>query len=125
MTRVLLDTHVFLWWQFNRLQLRASAKDAIMQATDTFVSIASAWEAAIKAGLQRLEMPESFARGIEANGFRPLPITFEHAERIATLPRHHGDPFDRMLIAQAQAENLTIVSHDRRFEAYGIPMIWT
>lgn len=123
-TSLLLDTHVFLWWQFDLPRLGAPAREAITKAPDTFVSIASAWEAAIKAGLGRLKIPESFASSIEANGFRALPITFEHTERITALPRHHGDPFDRMLVAQAQAEGLILVTGDRHFAAYGVPVIW-
>jgi PIN domain nuclease of toxin-antitoxin system len=88
------------------------------------VSVASAWEAAIKVALGRLRLPESFARGIAGSGFQALPITFEHAERISSLSPHHGDPFDRMLIAQAQAEGLTLVTRDRRLESYGVPVIW-
>ena len=122
---LLLDTHAFLWWQFKDRRLSLAAREAITSTTTVFVSIASAWEAAIKAALGRMQLPESFARGIEASGFKSLPITLAHTERVITLPRHHGDPFDRMLIAQAQAEALTIVSRDRWFEPYDVPVIWT
>jgi len=88
------------------------------------VSLASAWETAIKVSLGKLRFEIPFAFGVQISGFQPLPISFEHAERLATLPPHHGDPFDRMLIAQAQIEGLSIVTHDDRFEPYAVEMTW-
>ncbi len=85
--------------------------------------MASAWEAAIKIGQGRLRLPEPFERGVTASGFLPLPITFEHAETLARLPWHHRDPFDRMLVAQAMVERMTIVTADRVFAAYNIPVV--
>ena len=80
---------------------------------------------AIKVGLGRLDLKDPLALLIEQSGFDQLPLTFEHAERFQALPHHHGDPFDRMLVAQAQVEHLTLVSHDRALESYGVPVIWT
>ncbi len=89
-----------------------------------FVSSASAWEVAIKQALGRLELPDRFAAGVEDSGFEPLVVTFDHAERAGALPAHHRDPFDRMLVAQAAAERLMIVTHDRRFGAYEVDILW-
>ena len=123
--RLLLDTHVFLWWQADDRQLQRAARDAVSAADVVYVSAASAWEAAIKAAVGRLKIPASVEAGVIASGFERLPITFAHAEHAAALPPHHGDPFDRMLIAQARAEGLTLVTHDRRIEPYGVEIVWT
>jgi PIN domain nuclease of toxin-antitoxin system len=122
---LLLDTHVFLWWRTNDARLNASARDAIATAPIVFVSAASAWEAAIKIALGRLTLPEPFSRGVDHSGFRRLAISFEHAEIAAALPRHHGDPFDRMLVAQAQLEGFTLVTHDQLLAPYGVTTLWT
>lgn len=121
---LLLDTHVFLWWCQDSPNLSQRARDEIGTAETVYVSLASAWETAIKVGLGMLRFEIPFAFGVQISGFQPLPITFEHAERLATLPPHHGDPFDRMLIAQAQIEGLSIVTHDDRFEPYAVEVAW-
>lgn len=90
-----------------------------------FVSAASAWEVAIKAALGRVKLPRPFSEGVEESGFVELPIAFRHADAVELLPPHHADPFDRMLVAQARVERLVLVTHDRSFEAYGNPIIWT
>jgi PIN domain nuclease of toxin-antitoxin system len=87
----------------------------IGSASVVFVSVASAWEAAIKIALGKLRLTESFEAGVVASRFDKLPIDFSHAAVLTTLPRHHNDPFDRMLIVQAMSERLTLVTHDRRF----------
>jgi PIN domain nuclease of toxin-antitoxin system len=120
-----LDTHVFLWWRADDRRLRRLARDAIADADIVFVSAATAWEAGIKAALGRLRFPETIERGVEDSGFEKLPITLAHAERAARLPKHHADPFDRMLIAQAEIEDLTLVTTDRTIAAYGRPIVWT
>jgi PIN domain nuclease of toxin-antitoxin system len=125
LTRLLLDTHVVLWWRDDDHRLKQSTRDAIKAASYVAVSMASAWETAIKASLGKLRLPTRFEVGLEENGFQSLPITFDHIDRIATLPRHHGDPFDRMLVAQAQAEGLTLVTGDRAFQRYGLHILWT
>lgn len=122
---LLLDTHVFLWWKAVSPRLRDEARQAIAHAEAVFVSAASAWEAAIKAGLGRLELPDRFEAGVEESGFEKLPITFGHAEAAGALPPHHRDPFDRMLVAQAQAERLVLVTHDRQFKPYEVQVLWT
>jgi PIN domain nuclease of toxin-antitoxin system len=123
-TRLLLDTHVFLWWRANDRRLTAPVRRAIASADVVFVSAASAWEAAIKIKLGRLSIPDTMESGVEESGFEKLPILFSHAEASGTLPAHHQDPFDRMLIAQALVENLTLVSHDRRMADYDVPILW-
>lgn len=125
MSTLLLDTHVFLWWRMNAPELQPEARDRIQQADLVFVSAASAWEAGIKAALGRLRIPGPFGSGVDASGFRRLPITFEHAAAAAALPPHHGDPFDRMLVAQARLEGLTLVTHDRALAAYDVSLLWT
>jgi PIN domain nuclease of toxin-antitoxin system len=105
--------------------LNASAREAIATAPIVFVSAASAWEAAMKIALGRLTLPEPFSQGVDHSGFRRLAISFEHAEVAAALPRHHGDPFDRILVAQAQLEGCTLVTHDRALAPYGIATLWT
>jgi PIN domain nuclease of toxin-antitoxin system len=123
--RLLLDTHVFLWWRTNDRRLSPAARSAIAEAPLVFVSAATAWEIGIKAALGRIDLPASVAAGVRASGFEPLPITLAHAEAAARLPPHHADPFDRMLVAQSQGEGLTLVTHDRRLEPYGLAMLWT
>jgi PIN domain nuclease of toxin-antitoxin system len=122
--RLLLDTHVFLWWRANDRRLRLPIRNAIASADVVFVSAASAWEAAIKITLGRLSIPDTVESGVEESGFEKLPILFSHAEVAGALPIHHQDPFDRMLIAQALVENLTLVSHDRRMEPYDVTVLW-
>jgi len=123
--KLLLDTHVFLWWRANDPLLQEAASSVISDANIVFVSAATAWEAAIKAALGRLELPDSVESGVEDSGFEKLPITFSHAEAAAALPAHHHDPFDRMLVAQAATEGLTLVTHDRKLKAYDVPILWT
>jgi PIN domain nuclease of toxin-antitoxin system len=123
--QLLLDTHAFIWWRENSPRLNASARQRIGTAAVVFVSVASAWEAAIKVALGKLRLPERFEAGVEAAGFEKLPIGFGHAEAVATLAHHHSDPFDRMLVAQALCERLTLVTHDRRFAPYDIEVLWT
>ena len=121
---LLLDTHVFVWWRENSPRLGADARRRVASASIVFVSAASAWEAAIKLALGKLRMPESFEAGVVASRFDKLPIAFRHAEIVDTLPRHHSDPFDRMLIAQAIGERMTLVTHDRRLAPYGVDTVW-
>ncbi len=121
---LLLDTHVFLWWRADDPRLQQPARSAITQADLVFVSAASAWEAAIKAFLGKLDLPDTLESGVEDSGFSKLTITFSHAEAAAALPPHHSDPFDRMLVAQARAEGLTLVTHDRKLEPYDVPILW-
>jgi PIN domain nuclease of toxin-antitoxin system len=120
--RLLLDTHVFLWWRAAR-DMRPQAVDAIRGADDVFVSAASAWEVAIKAARGKIRLSGSFGEGVTASGFVPLPINFLHALAAGELPPHHRDPFDRMLVAQAAVEELTLVTRDPVFARYGVALI--
>jgi PIN domain nuclease of toxin-antitoxin system len=121
--RLLLDTHVVLWWCSDHRRLQLRARRAIAGADEAWVSAASAWEVSIKTALGRLRPPEPFEHAVDASGFSQLPITFRHAASAGALPAHHHDPFDRMLIAQAQLEGLTLVTHDEVFARYGVPVL--
>ncbi|MBI3183003.1 MAG: type II toxin-antitoxin system VapC family toxin [Myxococcales bacterium] len=121
---MLLDTHVFLWWRVDDRRLGRVAREAVASAEVVWVSAASAWEAAVKAALGRLRLPRSFEAEVVDSGFEKLAITMAHAEAAGALPPLHRDPFDRMLIAQARLEGLTLVTHDRSFEPYGVPVLW-
>ncbi len=123
--RVLLDTHVFLWWLTDDSGLRPAAREAIADPdTIVHVSAATVWEIAVAAARGRIDVIGAVLAGeIAANGFVELPITARHAARAGGLPRHHDDPFDRMLLAQAGLENLTLVTRDRAFAAYGTAIL--
>jgi PIN domain nuclease of toxin-antitoxin system len=106
---VLLDTHILLWWLADDPGLTGGAPRIIAaQDTVVFVSAATAWEIAIKRAIGKLNVPDEFEPVLEQNGFQPLPITMRHALAAGRLPRHHDDPFDRMLVAQAQSEELKL-----------------
>jgi PIN domain nuclease of toxin-antitoxin system len=127
--RLLLDTHALLWWLSGDPQLVGPARQVIQdEGSDVYVSAASAWEIATKARIGKLPGAESlaqdFAAEIERHGFLPLPISVEHGQRAGNLPGPHKDPFDRMLIAQAHAENLILVSNEAIFDQYGIQRQW-
>ena len=123
--KLLLDTHTALWCQIDDRRLGRKAREAIGNADIVWVSAASAWEAAIKVRAGRLRMSEPFGVMVIADDFTELPVTLKHAEEFELLPKHHKDPFDRILIAQARVEGAAIVTHDRAFEKYGVPVIWT
>ena len=121
--KLLLDTHTVLWWLADA-ELAEEALDAIADPGNlVLVSAASVWEASLKASLGKLDVPESIEVAFADDGFEPLPIDFRHAERAGGLPGHHRDPFDRMLIAQAQIEDLTIVTRDRAFAPYEVAVL--
>ena len=124
---VLLDTHAFLWWCAGGPELSRKARTTIA-AEDCFVSLASFWEIAIKLNLGKLRLPGDPGKYITGqmatNGFAQLEITFRQTMRCASMERHHGDPFDRLLVAQALEESLAIVSRDTVFDAYEIKRIW-
>lgn len=123
--KLLVDTHVALWWQRDDRRLNAAARRAIATADLVWVSAASGWEAAIKMAIGRLRLDEPFRVLVAADDFTELPLTLAHTEALASLPAHHTDPFDRVLVAQALVERATIVSHDRALAPYGVPIIWT
>ncbi len=122
---LLLDTHVFIWWNSGGSRLGKAAIAAIADpANETYVSAASVWEIAVKRQLGRLIYSGSPLDAIERCGFLALPILAAHAELVGTLPPLHADPFDRMLIAQAQFASLTLVTSDRKVAAYAVPQLW-
>lgn len=121
--RLLLDTHVVLWWRQDSRRVRRAARAAIAGAAVVYVSAASAWEVAIKAAIGRLHLEDPFEAHVRAAGFEPLPITFVHAAEVAGLAPHHADPFDRMLVAQARVERLVLVTHDQVFLSYDVPAL--
>lgn len=123
--KLLLDTHVILWWQRDDRRLGRTARQAIAEADVVWVSAVSGWEVAIKMALGRLRLTEPFHVLLAADDFAELPMRLAHTACLERLPAHHADPFDRMLLAQAMAERATVVSHDRALEPYGVPMIWT
>ena len=121
MARLLLDTHAVLWALAEPRKLSGPARMALEDAqNEVFVSVVSGWEIAIKRALGKLQAPDNLEAGIRNQGFTPLLMTFHHAEQASALPPHHGDPFDRMLIAQAQAEGLILVTRDADIPLYGI-----
>ncbi len=121
--RLLLDSHVALWWLIDAAELGPRSRSEISTASEVFFSPASAWELGIKKALGRLVMPEGFADELVRCGFIELPITSGHAAIAAALPLHHRDPFDRMLIAQAIAEALTLVTTDDAIAAYRVNVL--
>ncbi len=127
--RALLDTHAFLWWVTDDARLSGAARELIADGqNEIHVSAASGWEIAIKSRLGRLAVPDDFARfmtdQIEHNGFRVLAVELGHALRVQSLADHHRDPFDRMLIAQAQALDVALISNETVFDGYGIRRLW-
>ncbi|MGH9162236.1 MAG: type II toxin-antitoxin system VapC family toxin [Vicinamibacteraceae bacterium] len=123
MKRLLLDTEAFIWWDDNDPRLGGNARAAIQNAADVYVSAASAWEIAIKAALGKLRTSRRPAEAVVEGGFRELPISFEHADAVRELATHHRDPFDRLILAAARVEGLTVVSSDDKFAPYGLPLI--
>ena len=122
--KLLLDTHTFVWW--NEEKLTPYIRGVIEAADQVFVSAASGWEIAIKMALGKLRMRDAvdIADVVAKYGFVELPVTLRHADVVRTLPLHHGDPFDRLLIAQAVSEGLTVVTADRKFEPYRVLVQW-
>jgi PIN domain nuclease of toxin-antitoxin system len=127
--QILLDTHALLWWLSGNETLSLPARAAIADAdNETFVSAASAWEMAMKYKQGRLSTAASFIgnieRTIERHGFLAMSITINHSDLAGGLPLHHKDPFDRMLIAQALAGSLTLISNEGVFDRYGVARLW-
>lgn len=122
--RLLLDTHVLLWALTDDARLRPDVRDRIADGrTEVLVSAASAWEIAIKRALGRLQVPGDLAIQLEAARFEGLDITIDHALAVGDLPDHHRDPFDRLLVAQAQVDRLTLVTHDPQIQRYDVAVL--
>lgn len=126
MRRLLLDTNVVLWLLLgDRERVSRSAVRALENVTnEVALSAASVWEIAIKRSLEKVTIPDGWAAALARLGFDPMPVTAVHAEAVESLPWHHRDPFDRLLIAQASVERCTLVTADRRLNAYGVDIIW-
>ena len=124
--RILLDTHLLLWWLWNSPQLSASARALIANPDNTiFVSAVSLWEIRLKQGLGKLRVPEHFERHLTEESFEQLPLTAHHTRALAELPWHHRDPFDRMLVAQALTERLRLATADRKIALYSDTVLLT
>jgi PIN domain nuclease of toxin-antitoxin system len=127
--RALLDTHTFIWLNSEPERIPSRVRDLIEEATnEVFFSAVAAWEISVKNARGHLDLPTSaeeyvFTR-IEREGFEPLPIDLNHALHSGNLPRIHGDPFDRLLVAQAQLEDLPILTNDRNIARYDVEVIW-
>ncbi len=127
--KLLLDTHTLLWFIAGNTSLSKYAQSLIEDvANEKFVSIVSIWETAIKVSIGKMALSAPFdalfPRQLEVNGFELLPVKIEHTSVVATLPFHHRDPFDRLLIAQAIEEKMTLVSVDKVFDDYGATRLW-
>jgi PIN domain nuclease of toxin-antitoxin system len=125
--RVLIDTHVFIWWTSDIKKLSVGAYNLLQDpSAEVIVSLISIWEIQIKASLGKLQLKSTLQEVIEdeinRNRIELLPLS--HIYALSTLPHHHRDPFDRLLVAQAFVENLSIISIDEKFDAYGISRIW-
>ena len=121
---LLLDTHALLWWLDDARTLSREARESIGDIHhEVYVSAVTAWEISIKKALGKLEAPDDLEEALSANAFRELPISIAHATAAGQLPNHHSDPFDRMLVAQAMIEDLTLVTRDKNIAPYQIPTI--
>lgn len=124
MQRLLLDTHTFLWWLDKPEQIAATAQQAIADlGNEVFLSVVSLWEISIKASIGKMNMPVDLLGQAKLHNFQILQINADHALKTYTLPLHHGDPFDRLLIAQSMVEGLVLITRDKYIPQYGIPLI--
>lgn len=124
--RLLLDTHLVLWWM-NGEASRISKKGLAAlgsEGIEPIVSAVTIWEVAIKRGLGKLEAPDDLLTQLEGAGVELLPVSARHADLVASLPPHHRDPFDRLLVAQARLEGIALVSEDKAFRRYDIEIVW-
>jgi PIN domain nuclease of toxin-antitoxin system len=121
--RLLLDTHVLLWWLDDSAELSGDIKDLLDTEPGIHLSAVTPWEIAIKQGLGKLEGPDDLAERARDSPFVALPITSGHGVRAGHLPAHHRDPFDRLLVAQAQIEGMTIVTRDKTIPLYEVPVL--
>jgi len=120
---LLLDTHILLWWLSGSRRLHSATRKAIADSARAYVSAATVWEIAIKIALGKLEFRGEMAGQLAMNNLLPLAVTVSHALAAGALPVHHGDPFDRMLIAQAKIESLTLMTHDARLQDYDVSVL--
>lgn len=121
---LLLDTHALLWWLGDDPSLSPEARAAVAAPGNlVYVSAATAWEISIKRALGKLEAPDDLGAALAHSSFQALPITLSHATAAGQLPPHHSDPFDRMLVAQARLERLTLVTRDPHIPCYGVDVL--
>lgn len=124
MSGLLLDTHVLLWWLDDPARIAADARATIADsASDVYVSSASVWEISIKTSKGRLRMPQPSDHHLTDAGLMPLAVLWSHAMAVAELEKHHQDPFDRLLIAQARVEGMTLVTRDPWMHRYDVPLL--
>ncbi|GAB2900305.1 type II toxin-antitoxin system VapC family toxin [Streptomyces mayteni] len=121
--RLLLDTHVVLWWMDDSPELSAEIKDLLDTEPAVYVSAVSPWEIAIKQSVGKLQGPEDLAERVRDSQFSSLPITAGHGVRAGRLPEIHRDPFDRLLVAQSQIEGMTLVTRDKRIPQYEVQVL--
>lgn len=119
----LIDTHIVLWDLADDKRISKAHDEILLGGAPKYISVASLWEIAIKSATGKLSMPGDLLETIQASDVMLLPILPQHVLHTATLPRHHGDPFDRLLIAQAQLEGLTLVTADRHFASYDLAIV--
>jgi PIN domain nuclease of toxin-antitoxin system len=123
--RLLLDSHTFIWWATGSSSLGVGARDLIADPGSAMaISTAALWELTIKCASGKLVLPDALEDMVLGEGLSILPIEFDHLRRLETLPRHHRDPFDRMMIAQALTEGIPVATRDRIFSAYGVQVVW-
>ena len=123
--KLLLDTHVVLWWTHDSAKISAAARELLDDPRhEVLLSAVVAWEIAIKRALRKLEVRDGLAVELVRGGVSELPISVAHAAAVEQLPRHHADPFDRMLVAQARAEGAVLVSGDESLRPYDVPVYW-
>lgn len=118
--RLLLDTHVVLWWLADSTELSDEIKEQLDAEPSVYVSAVTPWEISIKQALGKLEGPDDLAERVRDSQFSSLPMTAGHGVRAGRLPAHHRDPFDRVLVAQAQIEGLTLLTRDKRIPQYDV-----
>lgn len=121
--RLLVDSHVALWWLGEDSSLGASCHEQLLVADEVYFSAVTPWELGIKRAIGKLAFPNGLVSELAAGGFVELPVSAAHAERAPDLPPHHRDPFDRMLVAQAQLESLVLVTADRTLRPYDVELI--
>jgi len=122
--KLLVDTHVLLWAVSQESKLSQQAYEAIAHVDNVvFISIATLWELKIKESLGKVELPKNFFKSLRVAGFEILSITIDHIERLSHLPQHHRDPFDRMLVAQAQCEQLILATRDDEIKKYKVNLL--
>jgi PIN domain nuclease of toxin-antitoxin system len=121
--RLLLDTHVLLWWLEDGPELSEDLKGQIETELEVYISVASIWEISIKSAAGKLSVPDNFLQVVGDSGVSELAIRSQHAQLAGQLPLIHRDPFDRMLVAQALTENLTLVTRDSAIHAYDVPVL--